>query len=270
MNYIINFIIRLVQKYFYDKPRAEHDQVHHPTDSPELYEVIRKKGREYCFTDDRFVPDSVYDKRECNKSLFVIHFASHRNFDAIIQWLTKGSGASSTYITDLDGKTIRTLPFITNPSWCQGLEPWEKGGFLNKDYKYVKQVNNFAVSVEMVGMFGDTWSIEQYQNIAIRIWHCLESFADFRFWFVCGHEHILPEVRNDPGHTFDWHYLFCECLGVEEWFYEQFLKYLEDTAQQQPGLPTSGSAQRKLFHIKQALGKIALELKGKGKAFGLK
>jgi len=270
VNSIINLIVELLQKWFYDKPNEEHEQIHQPSNSPELFEVIRKKGREYQFTDDSLVQDSVFDKRECNKSLFVVHFAAHQDFKAVIQYLTKSSGANSTYIMDKDGRTIRTLPLLTMPSWTQGLTKTQTGGFLNKDYKYVKQVNNFAVSVEMIGVFGDTWSLEQYQAIAVRIWHMLEVCKDFRFWFVTGHEHIWPEGRNDPGSTFDWQYLFCECLGVEEEFYGEYLSYLSETAQDVPGLPTSGSAERKLFYIKEALGKISKQLTGQPKRFGLK
>jgi len=269
MNSIINYFIILLQKLFYDKPNDEHEQIHKPTDSPELYEVIRTKGREYDYQKENFVQDSVYDARLCNKSLFVVHFAGHQNFQAVIQWLTKGSGASSTFILDKDGKTVRTLPSFLNPSWTQGLEAWEKGGFLNKNYKFVKQVNNFAVSVEMVGEHGDEWTDDQYKKIAILIWYMLETCKDFRFWFVTSHSCIAPFIRNDPGFTFNWRYLFTQCLGVEDWFYDEYLIYLEEVANKNPGNLTSGAAQRKLFYVREALDKMTKDLSEENKSYGL-
>jgi len=269
MDSIINYFIVLLQKLFYDKPKKEHEQIHKPTNSPELFEIVRTKGREYEYEDDRLVLDSRYDSRLCNKSLFVIHFAGHQNFQAVIKWLTKGSGANSTFIIDKDGKTVRTLPSFLNPSWTQGLKRGDRGGFLNKDYKFVKQVNNFAVSVEMVGEHGDTWTKQQYEKIATLIWYTLETCKDFRFWFTCSHSVITPFKRTDPGFTFDWRYLFTQCLGVEEWFYEDYLIYLEEVANKSPGLLNSGAAERKLFYVREALDKMALDLAGKEKSYGL-
>lgn len=61
--------------------------------------------------------------------------------------------------------------------------------------------NDFSVGIELEGLEGQTFEIEQYQQLSA-LCHALRKV--YPIAQVVGHEHIAPGRKHDPGAGFDW------------------------------------------------------------------
>jgi N-acetyl-anhydromuramoyl-L-alanine amidase len=61
--------------------------------------------------------------------------------------------------------------------------------------------NDFSVGVELEGLEGQTFEVEQYQQLGA-LCHSLRKA--YPIAQVVGHEHIAPGRKQDPGRGFDW------------------------------------------------------------------
>jgi AmpD protein len=64
--------------------------------------------------------------------------------------------------------------------------------------------NDFSIGIELEGLDGDTFTSEQYESL-ISLLPMLA--AQYPITQVCGHEHIAPDRKKDPGMGFSWNIL---------------------------------------------------------------
>jgi AmpD protein len=67
-----------------------------------------------------------------------------------------------------------------------------------------RNCNDFSIGIELEGIDGDAFTSEQYESLIA----LLPAIAQhYPLKQVCGHEHIAPDRKKDPGHGFNWPYL---------------------------------------------------------------
>ena len=61
--------------------------------------------------------------------------------------------------------------------------------------------NDFSIGIEMEGLEGERFELEQYRALATLINALRRRYPIVA---VAGHEHVAPGRKNDPGAGFDW------------------------------------------------------------------
>ena len=75
--------------------------------------------------------------------------------------------------------------------------------------------NDFSIGIELEGIDGDVFTLEQYESLIA----LLPAIAQhYPIKHVCGHEHIAPQRKKDPGDGFSWAYLQ-KALGWDKEFF---------------------------------------------------
>ncbi len=92
----------------------------------------------------------------------------------------------------------------------------------------------------------------------------LRYFKNYRTWGTTGHSNTCPEGKSDPGEQWDWEKMF-SLMGVKQEFYNEYLRYLQDTAYNTVG--NKERSARKWGIIVESVEKIRADLVGKPKDF---
>lgn len=61
--------------------------------------------------------------------------------------------------------------------------------------------NDYAIGIELEGLEGQPFMAAQYSTLA---WLCEALQQRYALRHVCGHEHVAPGRKHDPGAGFDW------------------------------------------------------------------
>ena len=227
---------------------------------------ILSKSEEYEYENDTLVKDTIFDSRKYDKFLAVIHYTGHNDFKVTSKYLTKQTDANTTFLIGKKGETERHLPDPRHPSYCQGLEPQDKGGFIDYKGKWIRGVNYFACSFEVCNVRGQKFTTKQYEAVAVRIMWMLRTFPNFRPWYIISHEASDPKNRNDPGPDWDWEMFFCKLLGVKKSKYNKYLSYLHEISLSD-STGKKEATNRKLFAVKEATELIKADLLDKPKDY---
>lgn len=230
-----------------------------------VVDKVKSAASKYAYEQDTMVLAAAYDPQLYDKTACVIHYSATPTLE-VLDACSQLKDRNWTWGVAKDGTVHKYLPDVRMTSWTQGFAPNLKGGFIDAAGNWVKNINYLATSFEIVNMGdGSEYTDEQYFQVAVRVLWQLHAFPNFRLWFITGHEHIIPILKNDPGVAWDWEKFFCKYLGVRRDFYESYLKYLQDC-----NFPTAGDesrSDRKLFLVKAGTDKIVEDLLDKPKEF---
>ena len=70
------------------------------------------------------------------------------------------------------------------------------------------QCNDFSIGIELEGCDDVPYTELQYQQLARIITTLQQTWSNLTQERIVGHSDIAPERKTDPGHAFDWHYLY--------------------------------------------------------------
>jgi N-acetyl-anhydromuramoyl-L-alanine amidase len=114
-----------------------------------------------------------------------LDFDAHPYFDAL-----RGVRVSAHFFVRRDG-TVLQFVSCNARAWHAGVSTWQGRS----------ACNNFSIGVEMEGLEGSTFEPAQYDALA-RVMRALRRAYPLQS--VCGHEHIAPGRKGDPGAAFAW------------------------------------------------------------------
>ena len=63
------------------------------------------------------------------------------------------------------------------------------------------QCNDFSIGIELEGLDGGSFSVEQYESLISMLPMLAQHYP---LKHICGHEHIAPGRKKDPGNGFLW------------------------------------------------------------------
>jgi len=123
----------------------------------------------------------------------VIHFTGSNNGEGTVSWFRNPmSKVSAHFVIDRSGQIYQFVP-EKHKAWHAGKSSW----------KGRKNVNNFSIGIELVGISTQLFTEEQYESL-IGILRKLRIAFDIKEENVIGHEHVSPGRKVDPGRYFDW------------------------------------------------------------------
>lgn len=107
-------------------------------------------------------------------------------------WLARlrGLHVSAHFFVRRDGGIIQFVP-TTKRAWHAGVSCFEGR----------ERCNDFSIGIELEGTDTTAFTDTQYSTLA-RLTRALRARHPLRA--VCGHEHIAPGRKTDPGPCFDW------------------------------------------------------------------
>ncbi len=111
--------------------------------------------------------------------------AAHPSFEAL-----RGLEVSAHFLLRRDGRLLQFVPLQAR-AWHAGRSIWR--GRPN--------VNDVSVGIELEGLEGQAFEPVQYAALAVLLGG-LAREGTLRE--VCGHEHVAPVRKGDPGPGFDW------------------------------------------------------------------
>lgn len=108
----------------------------------------------------------------------------------------EGVEVSSHLFIERSGQITQFVPFHRR-AWHAG-----KSSFCGRD-----DCNDFSVGIELEGTDTKAYTKAQYQSLVECCVALLEAYPQITAERICGHEHIAPGRKTDPGPAFDWDYL---------------------------------------------------------------
>jgi AmpD protein len=76
--------------------------------------------------------------------------------------------------------------------------------------------NDFSIGIELEGLDGDAFTSEQYESLISLLPMLAARYPIKR---ICGHQHIAPDRKKDPGSGFSWAILQT-ALGWDDEFWD--------------------------------------------------
>jgi N-acetyl-anhydromuramoyl-L-alanine amidase len=110
---------------------------------------------------------------------------AHPYFDAL-----RGVRVSAHFFVRRDGTVLQFVSCLAR-AWHAGASVWQGRS----------ACNSFSIGVEMEGLEGAAFELAQYEALA-RLMRALRRAYPLQS--ICGHEHIAPGRKADPGAAFDW------------------------------------------------------------------
>ena len=165
-------------------------------------------------------------------SLFVIHFGAFTSYKALVNYFKYNPDkryADSTWCVGQDGE------------WTQMVRtedtPWTNGSWLGKwtdeNGKLTPYINSIALTVETSNNVVNNYFVyteEQYKILAWMFKWTLSNFEHTKAWRICGHEHMVPNYKVDPGPLFDWEMFLVHHVGIKQSFYNSHMRFLSDAS----------------------------------------
>ena len=102
----------------------------------------------------------------------------------------RGMEVSAHFFITRDG-TLWQFVSCDARAWHAGVSHWQ-GRF---------NCNDFSVGIELEGLEGGTFEAPQYATLAALVAALAERYP---IDSICGHEHVAPGRKADPGAGFDW------------------------------------------------------------------
>ena len=68
--------------------------------------------------------------------------------------------------------------------------------------------NDFSIGIELEGCDETPYSAEQYQQLVVVTQALMQTYPQLSVDRICGHEHVAPGRKTDPGPYFDWRRYF--------------------------------------------------------------
>ena len=124
----------------------------------------------------RYIEDLFANRLDCDAHPY---FAQLRGLRVSAHFLIRRDGELLQFVSTLD-------------------RAWHAGA---SNFNGRERCNDFSIGIEMEGTDTDDYCDAQYATLAAVTAALLRAhpIAD-----VCGHQHISPERKTDPGHCFDW------------------------------------------------------------------
>lgn len=124
----------------------------------------------------RYIEDLFANRLDCD---------AHPYFDQL-----RGLRVSSHFLIRRDGELVQFVSTLDR-AWHAGVSR----------FKDRERCNDFSIGIELEGTDSDNYCDAQYATLA--------AVADVLFRAhpitdVCGHQHISPDRKTDPGPSFDW------------------------------------------------------------------
>lgn len=120
----------------------------------------------------------------------------------------RGLEVSAHFLIRRDGELVQFVS-CDDRAWHAGPSEWRGRA----------QCNDFSIGIELEGLEGDPFEVEQYRALAALLRALAERYP---IDAVAGHEHVAPGRKNDPGAGFDWRRLVAETGWPEERFADAF------------------------------------------------
>lgn len=95
------------------------------------------------------------------------------------------------------GEVIQFVPF--------NRRAWHAG---QSCYRGRSRCNDFSIGVELEGTDQLTFTDVQYTELGKITLSLMASYPSLTIDRICGHQHIAPERKTDPGPCFDWRRYF--------------------------------------------------------------
>ncbi len=133
-----------------------------------------------------FVEDLFANRLDCD---------AHPYFDQL-----RGLKVSAHFYIRRDGSVVQFVPTLAR-AWHAGLS-----NFAGRE-----RCNDFSIGIELEGSDSDGFCDAQYATLAALAAAIAERhpISD-----VCGHEHIAPGRKTDPGPHFDWSRFHQDFQGI--------------------------------------------------------
>ena len=96
-----------------------------------------------------------------------------------------------------DGCLIQFVPFDKR-AWHAGVS----------SFRSQSRCNDFSIGIELEGSDDIDYTEQQYQQLTNITAVLMSSYPSLSVDRICGHEHIAPGRKSDPGQAFDWRYFF--------------------------------------------------------------
>jgi AmpD protein len=114
--------------------------------------------------------------------------AAHPYFAAIA-----GLKVSAHLLIRRDGELVQYVPF--------NRRAWHAG---ESCYEGCSACNDFSIGIELEGQDEETYTEEQYAQLAAVLQVLIETFPHLSATRIAGHSDIAPGRKTDPGPAFDW------------------------------------------------------------------
>ena len=75
--------------------------------------------------------------------------------------------------------------------------------------------NDFSIGIELEGLDGDSFTDDQYESLNALLPMLAQQYP---LKHICGHEHIAPGRKKDPGDGFSWAFLKTSTGWDDEFF----------------------------------------------------
>ena len=75
--------------------------------------------------------------------------------------------------------------------------------------------NDFSIGIELEGLDGDSFTDDQYESLNALLPMLAQQYP---LKHICGHEHIAPDRKKDPGDGFSWAFLKTSTGWDDEFF----------------------------------------------------
>ncbi|MDM8548045.1 1,6-anhydro-N-acetylmuramyl-L-alanine amidase AmpD [Candidatus Venteria ishoeyi] len=111
---------------------------------------------------------------------------AHPSFDSL-----EGLQVSSHLLIRRDGELVQYVA-LEQRAWHAGLSSFQGH----------QGCNDFSIGIELEGTDDLPYSEAQYP-VLIAVTQCLQTHYP-HLQHICGHEHIAPTRKTDPGPAFDW------------------------------------------------------------------
>ncbi len=92
-----------------------------------------------------------------------------------------------------NGGIIQFVPF-NKRAWHAGLS----------QYRGKVRCNDFSIGIELEGTEQMAYTNDQYTKLGELIKTLIENYPNLSVENICGHSHIAPGRKSDPGVFFDW------------------------------------------------------------------
>lgn len=105
----------------------------------------------------------------------------------------EGLRVSSHILIRRDGEVVQYVPF-NRRAWHAGVS----------QYYGQERCNDFSIGIELEGTDETPYTNEQYQSLEGVVKALWQAYPTIKNNAICGHEHIAPGRKTDPGPAFDW------------------------------------------------------------------
>jgi len=78
--------------------------------------------------------------------------------------------------------------------------------------------NDYSIGIELEGLEGGAFTAAQYETLQALTASMLQQYP---IAAICGHEHVAPGRKSDPGSGFDWT-LLQHALGLSDQYFPAF------------------------------------------------